>query len=80
MNIEQIRDALLYCTIINFALLWLWALLHMLPHEWWYNPARRMFRVSVEQLDAFSLAGIILYKLGIVLFNLVPYLALRFVL
>ncbi len=77
MNIEQIRDMLLYCTIINFAMLWLWALLYLLPHEWWYRAASRMFRITAEQLDAISLAGIIVYKLGIVLFNLVPYLALR---
>jgi hypothetical protein len=79
MNIEQIRDALLYCTIINFALLWLWGLLYLLPHDWWYRAASRMFRISAEQLGAISLAGIIFYKLGIVLFNLVPYLALRMV-
>ncbi len=79
MNIEQIRDALLYCTIINFALLWLWALLYLLPHDWWYRAANRMFHLSAEQLDTISLAGIIFYKLGIVLFNLVPYLALRLI-
>ncbi|MGH6608693.1 MAG: DUF6868 family protein [Burkholderiaceae bacterium] len=77
MNIEQLRDALLYCTVINFALLWLWALLYLLPHAWMYQAASRMFRLTAEQLDAISLAGIIFYKLGIVLFNLVPYLALR---
>lgn len=79
MNIEQLRNALLYCTVLNFALLWLWALLYLLPHEWMYSAARRMFRLSAEQLDAISLAGIVVYKLGIVLFNLVPYLALRLV-
>ena len=77
MNLEQLSNFLLYCTIINFALLWLWAILYLLPHAWWYAAAHRMFRISAEQLDAISLAGIILYKLGILLFNLVPYLSLR---
>lgn len=77
MNIEQVSNFLLYCTVINFALLWLWALLYLLPHGWWYGAAQRMFRLSAEQLDAISLAGMILYKLGILLFNLAPYLALR---
>jgi hypothetical protein len=79
MDMEKLRDALLFCTIINFALLWLWALLYLLPHAWWYGAARRMFHLSAEQLDAISLTGMVFYKLGIVLFNLVPYLALRLV-
>jgi hypothetical protein len=56
-----------------------WALLYLLPHERIYSAERRMFRLSAEQPDALSLAGIVVYKLGIVLFNLVPYLALHLV-
>jgi hypothetical protein len=33
----------------------------------------------VEQFGAINFAGIALYKLGILLFNLVPYVALRIV-
>lgn len=77
MNIKQVRDALLYCTIINFALLWLWALIYLLPHDWWHSTANRMFHLSAERLDTINLTGIIFYKIGILLFNLVPYLALR---
>ncbi len=79
MSIEQLRTALLYCTIMNFALLGLWGLLHLLPHEWVYRAAGRVFRLSAAQFDAISVAGMLLYKLGILLFNLVPYLALRII-
>ncbi len=79
MNIEQLRDMLLYCTVMNFALLALWGLLYLLPHEWWYRAAGRVFRLTPEQFDAISLAGIIFYKTGVLLFNLAPYLALRLV-
>ena len=80
MNIEQIRDALLYCTVMNFALLALWGLLCVLPHEWMYRAAARLFRCSAAQFDTVNYAGIVFYKIGILLFNLIPYLALRFVL
>lgn len=79
MNREQLSNFLLYCTIINFTLLWLWALFYLLPHAWWYRAARRMFQISAEQFDAINLAGILFYKMGVLLFNLVPYLALRLV-
>ena len=72
-------ELLLWCTVINFGLLGLWGLLFLLPHEWIYKMAGRVFRLSPEQLDALSVAGMLLYKVGILLFNLVPYLALRIV-
>ena len=49
----------------------LWALLFMFAHDgllWWWN---KWVRVSGEQLDMFNLAGITLYKIGVLLFNLV---------
>ena len=35
--------------------------------------------LSTEQFDTVNFAGIVLYKVGILLFNLVPYIALRIV-
>ncbi len=79
MTIELVRSALLWCTVINFGLLGLWGLLFLLPHEWMYQVAGRVSRLSPEQLDTISVAGTLVYKVGILLFNLVPYLALRIV-
>ena len=39
----------------------------------------RWFRLSAEQIDAINYGGLLLFKLGIFLFNLVPYIALRIV-
>jgi hypothetical protein len=39
----------------------------------------RWFHLSVEQIDALHYTGMALYKIGILLFNLVPYIALRIV-
>jgi hypothetical protein len=79
MNIEMLRGVVLYCTVINLAVLTFWGLLSVLPHEWMYRLVGRLFRLSAEQFDAINLAGIVLYKIGVLLFNLVPYLALRIV-
>lgn len=77
MHIESLREMLLYCTIINFTFLGLWGLLFTLPHGWMYRLGGRVFRLSAEQFDAINMTGILLYKIGVILFNLVPYLALR---
>lgn len=76
MNIAILRSVLLWSTIINFAFLFLWFLLIAVPHGWLYRLWGRWFRLSVEQFDALNFAGIVLYKILVVLFNLVPYIAL----
>ena len=79
MNVATLREAFLYSTVIHLALLALWGLLYLLPHGWIYRLVGRVFALSVKELDAIGFAGIVLYKTGILLFSLVPYLALRFV-
>lgn len=79
MTIDAIRSALLWCTAINYVLLVLWFLLFTVAHRWLNGIWGRWFRLSVEQFDALNCGGIVLYKTGILLFNLVPYLALRIV-
>jgi hypothetical protein len=79
MSIETVRHFLLWCTVINFGLLLVWNLLFLLPHGWLYRLWGRWFRLSAEQFDAINCAGIILYKMLIILFNLVPYIALLIV-
>ncbi len=79
MSVETARSFLLWCTVINYGVLLLWVVLLMLPHGWMYRPWGRWVRLSVEQFDAINFAGMVLYKTGIILFNLVPYVALLIV-
>jgi hypothetical protein len=74
-----VRKALLWCAVINYGVLLVWWLFFMLAHDWIYGFHNRWFHLSVEQFDALHYAGMALYKIGILLFNLVPYIALRLV-
>jgi len=76
MSIEVARNALLWYTVINYALLLVWFLLLALPHEGLYRLWGRWFHLTAEQFDTINFAGIVLYKSGVLLFNLVPYVAL----
>ncbi|HLV81131.1 MAG TPA: hypothetical protein VKT32_12655 [Chthonomonadaceae bacterium] len=77
MTIQTVSSVLLWCTVINYVILLTWFLLYVLPHRWMYRLYGKWFRLSEEQFDGINLAGIALYKMGILLFNLVPYIALR---
>jgi len=77
MSIEVARNVLLWCAMINYGMLIVWFLFFLLPHEWLYRFYGRWFHLTVEQFDAINFAGMVLFKIGIMLFNLVPYIALR---
>ncbi len=46
------------------------------PHGWAFRLLNRFYSVTAEQFEVINLAGIVLYKTLIILFNLVPYIAL----
>ena len=79
MTLDAVRDLLLWCTVINYAVLLLWFLVFKFAHGWMYRLHGRWFRLSPERFDAIHYAAMAVYKIGVLLFNLVPYLALRIV-
>jgi hypothetical protein len=79
MSIDVVRNALLWSTVINYLVLVVWFLLYVLTHQWLYRLCARWFHLTAEQFDAINFACITLYKVGILLFNLGPYIALRIV-
>jgi hypothetical protein len=76
MNIELTRNFLLWCTVINYGILLMWFLVFTLAHDWMRRLHGRWFRLSDEQFDAFHYVGMSIYKIGILLLNLVPFLVL----
>lgn len=80
MNIELLHDFLLWCTVINFGILLIWFLLFAYAHGWVYRLHCRWFNLKLETFDAIHYAGMAAYKLGILLFNLVPFIVLCIVL
>lgn len=70
---------LLFCTAINYAILLIWFGVFVFAHDWLYRMHSRWFKLSVETFDVVNYAGISIYKIGILLFNLVPLIALHFV-
>ncbi|MFC5454091.1 DUF6868 family protein [Prosthecobacter fluviatilis] len=77
MSIETTRSFLLWCLGINYGVLMLWFLAFSLAHDTIYRLHVRWFRLTVEQFDAVHYAGMAVYKIGVLLLNLVPYVALR---
>lgn len=76
MSIELTRSFLLWCTVINYGILLIWFLIFTLAHGWIRRLHSKWFRIPDEQLDALHYLGMSIYKIGILLFNLVPLVVL----
>jgi len=79
MAIDLVRDALLWCFIINIGILIWWFLFFSLAHDWVYQFHGKWFKLSVEKFDAIHYASMAFYKICIFVFNIVPYFALSIV-
>jgi hypothetical protein len=79
VTVEIVRDVLAWCSVINLGILLFWALWFMLAHDFMYRFHGKWFKLSVERFDEINYTLIEIFKLGIILFNIVPYFALRIV-
>jgi hypothetical protein len=53
-----------------------WFGVFVYAHDWMYRLHTRWFKLSVETFDAIHYSGLAIYKIGVILFNLVPLIAL----
>ena len=79
MAIETLRAVLGWCSIINMGLLLWWFLIIIVAHDWVYKFHSKWFKLSVERFDGIHYAGMAFFKIGIFVFNLVPFIALHIV-
>jgi len=72
-------EFLLWCTILNYLVLIIWFAAFTLAHEWMFRLHGRWFRLTAAQFDALHYGGMAVYKVGILLLNLVPLVALTLI-
>ena len=76
MTTHEIKIVLLWCVGLNYLFLLIWVGVFVFAHGWAYRLHGRWFKLSVETFDAINYAGIVGYKIGVLLLNLVPLVAL----
>jgi hypothetical protein len=76
MTLVEIRELLLWCAVINYTVLLVWFCAYAFARDWLYSLHSRWFKLSPEGFDAIHYSGMAVYKIGILLLNLVPFSAL----
>ncbi len=76
MTIELTRRFLLWFTVIDCGILTVWFTVFVFAHDWMPRIHGGWFSLSRDQFDAIQYAAMSLFKIGIILFNLVPFIVL----
>ena len=76
MSIYQIKDMLMWCSIINVALMIVMFFLLWLGRRWVWKMHSRMFPITEAQFNVIAYSFLGLYKLLIWVFNIIPWIAL----
>ena len=78
MDIETLRSFLAWCSTFNLILLILWWLGFAVGGDWIRSMHGKWFELSRESIDKIHYAGMAFFKMLVLMFNVVPYLVLRF--
>ena len=77
MLLQDLKPFLLYCTLINYVILLIWFAAFSFAHDGLYRLHSRWFKISPEHFDALHYGGMAVYKIGVLVLNLAPLIALH---
>lgn len=79
MTIQIISDVLMWCSVINVGLLIFSFIILTTLRSFVYRMHSKLFPMSEQQFDAIIYSGFMIHKILIIMFNIVPYLAVSIV-
>ncbi len=79
MDIQTLTGFFMWCTIINGGMLIFWSIMLMLTPDLVYRIQSKWFPVPRETFNVIIYAFLGLMKIVFLVFNVVPYIALRIV-
>jgi len=79
MDITTVKMFFMWCTIINVGLLILTSLACIFLNEFSYRMNHLVFSISREAFNTILCSFIALFKIFVIVFNLVPYVALAII-
>ncbi|MFC1467677.1 DUF6868 family protein [Verrucomicrobiota bacterium] len=79
MTLAMIRDALLWSFLINMGILLYWFAFFVWGRGCIYRMHTKWFKLSPERFDEIQYGVMGIFKIFIIVFNLVPYIALHII-
>ena len=76
MDIQTVTTFFMWCTILNMGLLTLTSVMCIFFADFSYRMNHRFFSISREAFNVIIVSFIGLYKIVVIVFSVVPYIAL----
>ena len=76
MDIQKLKTFFMWCTIMNGALLLLWTIMCVFAMDWVYRTQCRWFPMPKESFTVVMYSFLGLFKIFVLTFNAIPYVAL----
>lgn len=77
MTFILIRNIFAWCLVMNIALLFFWFIMFTFAQDWIYRMHSKFYKITTDDFNRIHYNGIMLFKIFIFVFNLVPYLAMH---
>ena len=78
MDSHTVMRLLIYSAIFNYIVLCVWFVVFIAARDAMYGLHSKWFRLPRESFDAMHYAGMSVYKIGILLLNVAPAVAIYF--
>ena len=79
ITIEILEKFFLWMTVINFAILAFYSLVLLFAKSFIYRLNGMWFKMTEEKISSSLYKTLAFYKIIVIVFNLVPYIALRII-
>lgn len=79
MDIDNLRRILGWSTVLHYSVVTIWFIVYSRHRRWYRGTITRFFSLTDAETDRIVFALIGIYKIGILLFFLIPSIALRLV-
>jgi len=79
MDIETVTRIFMWCTVFNAGLLVLTSVMCIYAGDWVYGMHSKFFSISRETFNVAIYSFIGLYKILVIVFNVIPYVVLLIV-
>lgn len=76
MDMTTLRDVLIWSLVSNYVILLVWFTAITLAHDRVYRLHTRWFQLSRETFDAIHYGAMAVFKVGVLLLNLAPLVAI----
>ena len=77
MPIGFLREFFFWCAVVNYGILLCWFIAFLVAHDALRRLHTKWFQLSAAQFDAIHYSIMAAYKIGILLLNVAPYVAVR---